>query len=1005
MRSLFSVRRASLGSVGICALLSSCTVDSSTDALDERSASANLALNAAFQGQADVSKQLNFLTGDNLLREGTQQFQSGAGDTPLSYASTNMSYWTDYVCGHESCAVQDIVRSNPFSVVGADLNARSTQLQVERVLSHAGADVYDAATWQIALALGERDGLLDAGAARSLIENQTQRLRKLSSRAAAPDAAGFGGFTYGRSSVIIRNLQYAYSSRMLGPAFLVPDPLKDTALRGLVTSPPEMIAQNYDKHITWTDFKPITGENAWALLLGPLQAEILLDGSPADVPFDSLAVQNALEALWAFQNMQSEMGSFYYATNGSSGNDGQPVAQGTISMENNFSTLAGLKLLQNLLLSIHHARPTLSAFDKARIKTAVNVIDIMLYGGQTPQGPTDGLLSFLQNHGYSAASAAFYQGGTVIGRTYTSNEASSDTDDFAVDVNTWGVSVLGPRTVDAWFGEGTASRIWLTTRQRGGFFGPGGHLWGVGYSDNASARVMSGEWTFGAINMVQMLIAYYQENPSAGVSLAQLRADEASMLEHVRDLRTDRYATAWSSFPDGIAPRYQATLGGDEQAFLYDSKRTFIPFGWYGNPIPSTASSTWAIYASYSFNPFALCGSQRSPFYDRTSPPTYSPGDQQLAYDPSTITVLNTLHDAVLTVSYKTTGGGEYIPLIDRTAPIPNGGYARIRLRDEMSVLGIAYRNPKVPDPSFYGACLVHLTPDVRAALRGKPINTAVFAKWSADGRAECDIAFNRGDVPYSLPSDVEPRAATCEELGTCVCSVPPDTGASTGTSSGTGGSGAAGGTGGAGGAGGSAGTGGGGDCNDPEESGSLHHGARQLDDDTLQLYATASSFADAHYRINGGPQLNVGMTRGASGKRVYDIDGLHLDDTIEYTLTIADPNAFDTRSVTYIFGRRSCGGGAGGTGSGGAGGDGTDRPGVTTTAGGGLTFTAPAGVARAIAHYRVNQEPQQNVEMPMASGRPTLSISGLRAGDSIEYSFTIFDPLAYDTSTQVMTY
>lgn len=765
-RSIF-LRRALLGIAGTCFLLSGCGSDAGSSD-DNKNSSDSIGSNPDFQSEEDVRKQVEFLTGDILLRDGTEEFQSGKGKTPLSYASTNMSYWTDYVCGSADCAVTDIIRDNPFSVLGADPDAQATQLQVERVLLHQGGNIYDAATWQIALALGAKQQVVDAAAAEELVNNQTLRLRRMAAKAAAPDAGGFGGFTYGPKKVAIPNLQYAYGSRMLGPTFMPPDPFKGTKAEGLVTTPQPIIADGKDKHITWTDFKPITGENAWGQLLGPLQAETLLRGSAGAVPFNSLAVQNAMETLWAFQHMQSPLGAFYYATNGSTGNDGKSVNEGVISIENNFSLLAGLKLLQNVLLSIRASGQSLSDFEKARVKTTVNVIDIMLYGGDTPQGSTDGLLKFLKEYGYNAARTAFYQGGTVIDRSYTSNEASGETNHFAVDVNTWGVSALGPKTVDAWFGAGTSARIWETTRKRGGLFGQDGELLGVGYSDNESEKVLSGEWTFGAVNMVQMLIAYYEANPSGDVSIDALRADEASMLKGVIDLRTDRYATAWKSFQDGIAPDYQAKLPEGQQAFLYDSKRTFVPFGWYGNPLPSTASSTWAIYSSYSFNPFALNGSQTSPYYDLDSPPVYDGSNPQIAWDPSEITVLNTLHDAVITASYKTSKDGGYIPLIDGNAPIPNGGFARIALKDDMSTLGFSFRNPRSGDPNFYGACVLELTPEVRASLRGQPVNTAVFVKWSPDGLASCDVAHKSTDVPYSLPADLAPRGARCDELGNC---------------------------------------------------------------------------------------------------------------------------------------------------------------------------------------------------------------------------------------------
>jgi len=51
------------------------------------------------------------------------------------------------------------------------------------------------------------------------------------------------------------------------------------------------------------------------------------------------------------------------------------------------------------------------------------------------------------------------------------------------------------------------------------------------------------------------------------------------------------------------------TVGGqDVQAVKYANKRYFIPFGWFANPLASTASTAWAVFADSNFNPFYLGG-------------------------------------------------------------------------------------------------------------------------------------------------------------------------------------------------------------------------------------------------------------------------------------------------------------------------------------------------------------------------------------------------------------
>jgi len=41
---------------------------------------------------------------------------------------------------------------------------------------------------------------------------------------------------------------------------------------------------------------------------------------------------------------------------------------------------------------------------------------------------------------------------------------------------------------------------------------------------------------------------------------------------------------------------------------LYANKRYWIPFGWWSNPIPSLASTSWAALFDNRFNPFYLGG-------------------------------------------------------------------------------------------------------------------------------------------------------------------------------------------------------------------------------------------------------------------------------------------------------------------------------------------------------------------------------------------------------------
>lgn len=115
--------------------------------------------------------------------------------------------------------------------------------------------------------------------------------------------------------------------------------------------------------------------------------------------------------------------------------------------------------------------------------------------------------------------------------------------------------------------------------------------------------VLSGEWTAGAIVMVRNMIKHYR---TGGEQYVQgLREDESAMLEAVQSLRFDRYAH--TDFP-GKPAGYQNLIVEASKPYLYASRRYLIPFGWYANPLPSTASSAWMVMVADDFDPFGYGG-------------------------------------------------------------------------------------------------------------------------------------------------------------------------------------------------------------------------------------------------------------------------------------------------------------------------------------------------------------------------------------------------------------
>jgi hypothetical protein len=653
------------------------------------------------QTQADIGQIVNFLTSIGDV--------TGPGSVGLSYRATNNDpavyppitnailplsfysspqYWFQYV-GQQSSellAVVDNFNSNDFTLLPPVCSSSTSfptylcpgNLQLERTLAYMGTNIYDAAVWQISLALAGKDGFTGPGSTSlfSILNNQTYLLSlgcygnqpnasshntssTLNALRATTNHAPNPAFLYGGKSIY--NPQNAYFFRGIPPAFINADPLyySPGVTNAFITGSniPLPPTDYYLGSTTWDDFKPITGENAWAFLIGPLQSALIQQQSLGTnyVPFNSIAVQNAINVLLAFQYMQSPIGGIYYSA-GTVGNEGETVSRSTVSLENNFSVLGGLFILKKILNAELANETDLTPTNINQINTALAAIQTLIYGDSF----TKGILSFMQNYGFDHAGGIFYQGGSA-------NDPNQPSvwvpvlEPKSVDVNTWGVACLGQPLIDSWFGFGTAYNIWQKVKDFGGFY-VNGTLWGVGYSDqdgngynpnnpNTPCGILSGEWSAGAINMVRVLITQYgnvvndtehyivDQRQQAAAFVASLQADQDSMLTNILSVRTDNYPSNASVYTY-MPPNYnQLMYGGSpppgKLAFLYASKRYTIPFGWIANPIPSTASTTWMVFLYYNFNPFNPLGTYETIPELNAIPPALS--NQQKIYDVSRI--------------------------------------------------------------------------------------------------------------------------------------------------------------------------------------------------------------------------------------------------------------------------------------------------------------------------------------------------------------------------------
>ena len=164
--------------------------------------------------------------------------------------------------------------------------------------------------------------------------------------------------------------------------------------------------------------------------------------------------------------MQSPSGGVYYAPAGTVINQGdQLVDPYEVAVENNFSLYAGLKILRATLQATVAHEKNLSAKDKETINEALQLGNAMINGGVINKNRTTaGLLSFFRNSAWH--NGEFVQGGRADDPS-SASKWLPNLQAKAVDVNTWGITALGPGQIDAWFGFGAAYQNWQQIKAMG----------------------------------------------------------------------------------------------------------------------------------------------------------------------------------------------------------------------------------------------------------------------------------------------------------------------------------------------------------------------------------------------------------------------------------------------------------------------------------------------------------------------------------------------------------
>jgi len=433
------------------------------------------------------------------------------------------------------------------------------EFQTERLLSGIGLNIYDGSVWSMALAkIGNIDTavsfhlyILSSGSTCQFPDVRADAPCYgvlVTGECSDPDHTGSCGFCYGSGTNEDRTLlkTNAWSFRMLSDYW---------ALDGTVDE--RCPTQNY--RWTWNDYRPVLGENSWAFLLAPLQVAAIKFGSAVAIPNNDLSINMAVSFIPSLVKMKSTIGGVYYAPKNTLAFANKDMGF-DISTENNISLLGGLKMLRYVL-------------------TQKNIhLEIL--------GDINDLITSIEAYvkaSYDPSLGFFRQGGTFDQNGVFTWATGPNA--FAVDCQTWAMSVISPLLIDQWFGLGTSKKIWTTTKTLSGYnFHPEtGYVDGVGFSSNPE-QVFSGEWSLGAINMLKIFANEY---------------NDPSFLTEAKFMR------------DAIENQLLATEtidGESTTGVLYANKRYWIPFGWWANRLLSTVSTSWTILVDKDFNPFHFGG-------------------------------------------------------------------------------------------------------------------------------------------------------------------------------------------------------------------------------------------------------------------------------------------------------------------------------------------------------------------------------------------------------------
>ncbi|WP_019217074.1 hypothetical protein [Legionella tunisiensis] len=197
--------------------------------------SANLAVATEDNNDREIKELVHFLISPPILT-----LSKDSLSVPLSFYVGDLEdiakYFGDYVCVPlNTCTVVDTLYEGPFAILGrglppeqgTELEWFQAQTQIERTNIKYGTAIYDAGTWQIALALAAKYHYLALDTAKTFISNQLQSILNPGNRATNSI------FQYGYQQSIT-DPTLAFTFRLITTDFYNKDPFSRVDIRILL---------------------------------------------------------------------------------------------------------------------------------------------------------------------------------------------------------------------------------------------------------------------------------------------------------------------------------------------------------------------------------------------------------------------------------------------------------------------------------------------------------------------------------------------------------------------------------------------------------------------------------------------------------------------------------------------------------------------------------------------------------------------------------------------------